>query len=72
MPQLFFTDLSALRRSVTIDDIVHGLSAETIATAGDLGLVDSMPFILGEDGSYDHDLNRFLPVGPDHGRAIAE
>jgi len=67
MPQLFFTDLSALRRSVTIDDIVHGLSAETIATAGDLGLVDSMPFILGEDGSYDHDLNRFFRSGPTMG-----
>jgi hypothetical protein len=31
------------------------------------GLVDGMPFILGDDGSYDHDLNRFFRACPTMG-----
>lgn len=64
MPQLFFTDLSALRQSVTVDGVVHELSAEEITVAENLGLTDGMPFILGDDGSYDHELNRFFRACP--------
>lgn len=64
MPRLFFTDLSALRRSMTADGVTHELSAEEITAADSIGLVEGMPFILGRDGSYDHHLNRFLRSCP--------
>lgn len=64
MPQLFFTDLSTLRRSVTVDGSVYTLSTDEIAASENIGLVDGMPFILGDDGSYDHDLNRFFRACP--------
>jgi site-specific recombinase XerD len=67
LPQLFFTDLSALRRSVTADGVTHELSAEEITAADSIGLVEGMPFILGRDGSYDHHLNRFLRSCPTMG-----
>jgi len=67
MPQLFFTDLSALFRSATVDGVTHQLSAAQIAAAGNIGLVDGMPFILGPDGTYDHQLNRFLRACPTMG-----
>jgi site-specific recombinase XerD len=67
MPQLYFTDLVALRRSVTVGGVVHKLSAAAIAAAESFGLVDGMPFILGRDGSYDHQLNRFFRVCPTMG-----
>ncbi|SDN37994.1 site-specific integrase [Ensifer sp. YR511] len=67
MPQLFFTDLSALPRSVTIDGVAHALEADKIAAAEKLGLVEGMPFILGGEGSYDHNLNRFLRSCPTMG-----
>jgi hypothetical protein len=42
-------------------------SAAAIAAAENSGLVDGMPFILGDDGSYDHDLNRFFRACPTMG-----
>jgi site-specific recombinase XerD len=67
MPQLHFTDLAALRRPAIVHGVAHELSAEMIAAAEGLGLVDGMPFILGDDGSYDHDLNRFFRACPTMG-----
>lgn len=64
MPQLFFTDLSALRQSVTVDGVVRALSAKEIAVAETLGLADEIPFILGRDRGYDQDLNRFFRACP--------
>ncbi|WGR70332.1 MULTISPECIES: site-specific integrase [unclassified Bradyrhizobium] len=67
MPQLYFTDLGALRRPAIVDGVTHELSEEVIAGAESSGLVDGMPFILGHDGSYDHDLNRFFRACPTMG-----
>lgn len=67
MPQLFFTDRAALHRSVTAGDVAHSLPAETITAAERFGLSDGMPFVLGSDGSYDHDLNRFFRACPTMG-----
>lgn len=67
LPQLFFTDLSALRRSVTANGVTHKLSTDEMAAAESIGLVDGMPFILGRDGTYDHHLNRFLRSCPTMG-----
>jgi site-specific recombinase XerD len=64
MPQLYFTDLSTLRQSVTVDGVVHILSVAEVAAAEKLGLADGMPFILGDNGNYDHDLNRFFRACP--------
>ena len=67
MPQLHFTDLGALRRPVFAGGVTHELSEEVIAATESIGLVDGMPFILGPDGSYDHDLNRFFRACPTMG-----
>jgi len=67
MPQLYFTDLGALRGLAIVDGVTHELSEEVIAAAQSFGLVDGMPFILGHDGSYDHDLNRFFRACPTMG-----
>lgn len=67
LPQLYFTDLSALRRSMTADGVTHELSADEIAAAESIGLIEGMPFILGRDGTYDHHLNRFLRSCPTMG-----
>ena len=40
MPQLFFTDVSALRRSVTADGVTHELSTDEIAAAESIGLIE--------------------------------
>ncbi|KOX56243.1 integrase [Streptomyces purpurogeneiscleroticus] len=67
MPQLFFTDLSAMHRSVTVHGTTYELSSDEIAAADNVGLVEGMPFILGSDGGYDHNLNRFLRFCPTMG-----
>jgi len=67
MPQLYFTDLRALRRPAIVDSVSLELPFEIIATAATFGLIDGMPFILGDDGSYDHDLNRFFRACPTMG-----
>lgn len=64
MPQLYFTDLSSFSRTAKPDDLPLALTAEEQAGAAALGLVDGMPFILGDDGSYDHHLNRFFRACP--------
>ena len=64
MPQLCFTDLSSLSRTAKLDGLTLALSAEEQAGAAALGLVEGMPFILGDDGSYDHHLNRFFRACP--------
>src|SRR5579875_613575 len=43
------------------------LCAAAIAAAHRSGLSGRIPFILGDDGSYDHDLNRFLRACPTMG-----
>ena len=67
MPQLHFTDLGALRRPVFVGGVTHELSEEVIAATESIGLIDGVPFILGRDGSYDHDLNRFFRACPTMG-----
>ncbi|MDJ1637438.1 tyrosine-type recombinase/integrase [Rhizobium rhizogenes] len=44
--------------------MVHALSTDEVTAAKNLALVEGMPFILGDDGSYDHDLNRFFRACP--------
>ncbi|SJM35263.1 tyrosine-type recombinase/integrase [Mesorhizobium delmotii] len=44
--------------------MVHALSANEVAAAENLDLADGMPFILGDDGGYDPDLNRFFRACP--------
>jgi site-specific recombinase XerD len=46
---------------------VHGLSLEELAAAETCGLVDGIPFILRDDGSYDFELNRFFRACPTMG-----
>lgn len=67
MPQLYFTDLSALRRSVTVNGVTHELSADERAATQSVGLIEAMPFVLGRDGAYDHHLNRFFRSCPTMG-----
>jgi hypothetical protein len=67
MPQLFFTDLAALKMPAVVDGVVDQLTTAEIAAMESFGLVEGMPFILGEDGSYDHDLNRFFRAAPTMG-----
>jgi site-specific recombinase XerD len=65
--QLFFTDIFALRGSTMVDGTPFALSAAVITAAESAGLVDDMPFILGDDGVYQHDLNRFFRACPTMG-----
>jgi site-specific recombinase XerD len=67
MPQLYLTDLAALRRPAIVDGVTHELPAETIAAAEATGLSDGMPFILDNCGGYDLDLNRFFWACPTMG-----
>ncbi len=67
MPQLYFTDLAALRRPAIVDGVTYELTAEAIAVAAATGLSDGMPFILDECGGYDLDLNRFFRACPTMG-----
>jgi len=67
MVALYLTDMAALRRSVEIDGILYAASDEEIEAAQSAYLVDGMPFILGSDFSYDHNLNHFLRSCPTMG-----
>ncbi len=67
MPQLYFTDMATLQMPGIIDGMVHKLSASDIAEVANLGLSDGVPFILADDGSYDHNLNRFFRACPTMG-----
>ena len=64
MVQLYFTDLRALRLPAIVDGVADELPAEVLSASGELGLVQGMPFILGEDGRYLHDVNRFFRACP--------
>lgn len=64
---LFFTDLRSLPRPLMIDGAVFELTPDLINTARDAGLVDGMPFILCDDGTYDLALNRFFRTCPTMG-----
>lgn len=67
IPQLYFTDLSALRSPGAADGMTPHLCAAAIAAAHRCGLSDGIPFILGDDGAYDPDLNRFFRACPTMG-----
>jgi len=60
MPQIYFTDISALRSPASVDGILIELSQEVIEGVRRVGLVDGMPFILDGNGRYYHDVNRFF------------
>ena len=64
MPKLYFTDLSSLSKTANLNGRTPALSPEERAAATSLGLVEGMPFILGEDGGYDHQINRFFRACP--------
>jgi hypothetical protein len=53
--------------AAVVDGVVDQLTTAEIAAMESFGLVEGMPFILGEDGSYDHDLNRFFRAAPTMG-----
>ena len=64
MPQLCFTELSSVSRTAKRGNLTLALSAKEQAGAAAIGLVEGMPFILGDDGSYDHHLNCFFRACP--------
>jgi hypothetical protein len=64
LPQLCFTDLSSVSRTAKRGNLTLALSAKEQAGAAAIGLVEGMPFILGDDGSYDHHLNCFFRACP--------
>lgn len=64
MPKLYFTDPSSVSRTARLNGLTLALSPEEQAAASHLGLVEGMPFILGDDGSYDHQINRFFRACP--------
>jgi site-specific recombinase XerD len=67
MPQLFVTDMGALRRPLIIDGRDVPIVADVLDSAVRCGLTDGMPFILGDDGEYEHDVNRFFRACPTMG-----
>jgi len=67
MAQLFFTDLAALDRPLRVDGASAELPAAAMAIANKAALSDGVPFILGDDGSYDVVLNRFFRSCPTMG-----
>lgn len=64
MPKLYFTDLSSLSKTANLNGLTLALSPEERVAAPSLGLVEGMPFILGDDGDYDHQINRFFRACP--------
>lgn len=65
--QLYFTDLGALSRPLPLDDPATNPAPGApgaLDAAERAGLIDGMPFILMDDGSYDLDLNRFFRACP--------
>lgn len=65
--QLYFTDLGALSRPLSIDDLVVNPMPSALGSAERAGLIDGMPFVLMDDGSYDLHLNRFFRACPEMG-----
>lgn len=64
MPKLYFTDLSSLSKTANLNGLTLALSPEERVAAPSLGLVEGMPFILSDDGDYDHQINRFFRACP--------
>jgi len=65
--QLYFTDLGALLRPLPLDELeVHPVPG-ALDVVERAGLIEGMPFILMDDGSYDLDLNRFFRACPGMG-----
>ncbi|MER8472806.1 site-specific integrase [Mesorhizobium sp. M1328] len=65
--QLYFTDLGAVSRPLSINDLTLGIAPGVHDVVERAGLIDGMPFILADDGSYDRDLNRFFRACPGMG-----
>ena len=65
--QLYFTDLGALSRQLPLNDLSVNVAPGALDMAELAGLIDGMPFILMDDGSYDLDLNRFFRACPSMG-----
>ena len=65
--QLHFTDTSVPLRLVQPSDAEADPSRDTFNDAGNPELVEGIPFILGDDGTYDLDLNRFFRECPSMG-----
>jgi site-specific recombinase XerD len=65
--QLYFTDLGALSRQLPLNDLSVNVAPGALDMAKLAGLIDGMPFILMDDGSYDFDLNRFFRACPSMG-----
>lgn len=65
--QLYFTDLGALSRPLPLDDSATNPAPGALDVAERAGLIDGMPFILTDDGSYDLNLNRFFRACPGMG-----
>ena len=65
--QLYFTDLGAVSRPLSIDGFATNIASGALDIAERAGLIDGMPFILMDDGSYDLNLNRFFRACPGMG-----
>ena len=64
MPQLHFTDVFVVANPVRPGGTGGQFWSAAVDTAGRPELVDGTPFILGDDGSYDLELNRFFRECP--------
>jgi site-specific recombinase XerD len=67
MPQLHFTDTSTTWSVAQISDADAAFSKEAIDLPACPDLVDGIPFVLGDDGTYDFQLNRFFRECPTMG-----
>jgi site-specific recombinase XerD len=67
VPQLHFTDTSVPIHSIQPDGALPDPMGESVNAMEFPELVDGIPFILGDDGSYDADLNRFFRECPSMG-----
>ncbi|MGD4318379.1 hypothetical protein QT621_28265, partial [Xanthomonas citri pv. citri] len=65
--QLYFTNLDALSRPLSIDGLAVRIAPGALDVGERAGLIDGMPFILMDDGSYDLHLNRFFRACPGMG-----
>jgi hypothetical protein len=67
MPHLHFTDASVASRPVRLTDTGNNFWTATVDLGDPPELVDGTPFILGDDGSYDLQFNRFFRECPSIG-----